>query len=133
MCLFYCLGFGQTFFLIGPVPNELQHVEVQYISNSDCVTEYGYGKREITENMMCANAPGKDSCQGDSGGPLYDSENDAVVGIVSWGVGCAFANYPGVYARVSAEVSEIIFSHNISAISALGTLHESQNVLTFLV
>lgn len=25
----------------------------------------------------------------DSGGPLYDKENDALVGIVSFGIGCA--------------------------------------------
>ena len=53
--------------------------------------------------MMCASNPGKDSCQGDSGGPLYDSDNNVLVGVVSWGEGCAQAGYPGVYARVSDE------------------------------
>ena len=46
--------------------------------------------------------------QGDSGGPLVTSgngngvdpgQNYDVVGIVSWGYGCASAKYPGVYAR----------------------------------
>ena len=53
--------------------------------------------------MMCAMDPGQDACQGDSGGPLYDQENDVVVGIVSWGVGCA-GDFPGVYAQISTRV-----------------------------
>jgi trypsin len=53
--------------------------------------------------MVCAglNTGGKDSCQGDSGGPLVDSSK-RLIGIVSWGNGCALANYAGVYARVGA-------------------------------
>lgn len=36
--------------------------------------------------------------QGDSGGPF--AVNNKLVGIVSWGSGCARATYPGVYASV---------------------------------
>lgn len=53
------------------------------------------------ETMLCATAPGKDTCQGDSGGPLVLTYGDPVlVGIVSWGDGCADAAHPGVYIRV---------------------------------
>jgi secreted trypsin-like serine protease len=42
--------------------------------------------------------------QGDSGGPLFycnSPQQCMQVGIVSWGIGCAHAKYPGVYTRVT--------------------------------
>ena len=46
----------------GSSPNILQEVDVDTITNGACKLVYGYGSR-ITNNMICAIAPGKDACQ----------------------------------------------------------------------
>jgi trypsin len=84
-------GWGSTYLLEVDVP----------IDNS-CGN---YSNWEITNNMVCAgdNNGGEDSCQGDSGGPLIMTNGDGeyeLIGIVSWGYGCADAGYPGVYSRI---------------------------------
>ncbi|KAK7134241.1 hypothetical protein R3I93_017601 [Phoxinus phoxinus] len=86
-----------------PSPKVLQEVEVPIIGNRQCNCLYGV--RNITENMICAGLleGGKDSCQGDSGGPMVSRQSSVWVqsGVVSFGIGCARPEYPGVYTRVS--------------------------------
>lgn len=74
--------------------------EVYIVSLEDCARAYT-GIATVTPGMICASAtnPPRDACQGDSGGPLV--ANNTLIGIVSWGEGCAEAHYPGVYTRVS--------------------------------
>jgi len=92
----------------------LQEVEVPVLDNEACVKDTNYTQKMITNNMMCAGYPGvgkKDSCQGDSGGPLIAIRNDKryeLIGVVSWGNGCARQNYPGVYTRVTKYINWIM-------------------------
>jgi trypsin len=111
------VGWGDTDITDGTeMPIFLQEVEVNAISNDDCNASDGpygtYGEAGgITDNMLCAREEGggEDSCQGDSGGPLVikgadpNGADDVQIGVVSWGYGCAMAEYPGVYARVSSR------------------------------
>uniref|UniRef100_A0A8C0JAF7 Peptidase S1 domain-containing protein n=1 Tax=Chelonoidis abingdonii TaxID=106734 RepID=A0A8C0JAF7_CHEAB len=95
-----------------PAPRTLQEVQVPLIDVETCNDLYSKpitgspGSRPIKDGMVCAGYPegGKDSCQGDSGGPLVCSQAGSwfLIGIVSWGDGCALPYRPGVYTRVSA-------------------------------
>lgn len=82
---------------------KLRAAVVPTVIQSQCNRAYRGG---ITPRMICAGyaAGGKDSCQGDSGGPLsyVNADVPVLLGVVSFGAGCAQPNYPGVYARVSA-------------------------------
>ncbi|XP_030649807.1 polyserase-2-like [Chanos chanos] len=97
-------GWGNTASGVSlPSPQTLQEVEVPVVGNRQCNCLYGVGR--IKNNMICAGllAGGKDSCQGDSGGPMVSKQGSRWIqsGVVSFGRGCAQANFPGVYARVS--------------------------------
>merc|ERR1719391_528910 len=101
----------------GSQPDILQHVGVDTMSNEKCMDpKTVYQDGQITSAMICAAAPDKDSCQGDSGGPLITNMGPTsflypksyfLIGVVSWGYGCAQANAPGVYARVTWELDWI--------------------------
>ncbi|XP_058792483.1 trypsin-3-like [Phymastichus coffea] len=88
-----------------PVSEDLRKVDLPIMSDEECL-QADYRKNRITDNMFCAGyfEGGRDSCKGDSGGPLL-VRNDVgameVVGIVSFGRGCAKPRFPGVYTKVS--------------------------------
>ncbi|XP_048458982.1 transmembrane protease serine 3-like [Rhincodon typus] len=97
-------GWGLTDEGADEISVSLMEAQVPLISNHVCSRPEIYYKR-ISSRMICAGylQGGIDSCQGDSGGPLACKENNAwkLVGITSWGAGCANQNKPGVYARVT--------------------------------
>ncbi|XP_026498173.2 serine protease snake-like [Vanessa tameamea] len=93
---------------------ELQVAEVDLIDDKTC-DEILKPKRNrlwmgLADHQICAgHLPGGiDTCQGDSGGPLQAKINLTqkwpiyyLVGVTSFGVGCARANTPSVYVRIS--------------------------------
>ncbi|KAH9111716.1 hypothetical protein AeMF1_013841 [Aphanomyces euteiches] len=95
-------GFGTTS-EGGSEPDVLQKLTINTLSNSRCAQLLS--GNTVDDTMVCAGGKaGKDSCQGDSGGPLTIESNgqETLVGVVSWGLGCAEPNKPGVYGRLSA-------------------------------
>lgn len=87
---------------------DLMGVDVPIVDTSICNQQASYDG-SITPRMFCAGEQegGKDSCQGDSGGPISLGSGDAakLVGVVSWGEGCARHLKYGVYTRISEVAS----------------------------
>jgi len=93
----------------------IQHkVDLPLVENNSCNNKLknalnaqraGSGNRfSLSQSEICAGGQvGKDACTGDGGSPLVcqgQSGRWTVVGLVTWGVGCA-SDVPGVYARMS--------------------------------
>ncbi|XP_011684320.1 PREDICTED: plasma kallikrein-like [Wasmannia auropunctata] len=75
----------------------LQCATVPLINNTICQKDYA-NRYIVTPRMTCYGFQegGIDACQGDSGGALVNIEN-VLLGITSWGDGCADKYSPGVY------------------------------------
>ena len=90
------------------VPIYAEHLQVATIpifDRNDCYRIY-HGM--ITIGMFCAGYTegGIDACVGDSGGPAR-GDDLTLTGIVSWGIGYARPNLPGVYTKVSNYIDWI--------------------------
>jgi len=90
-------------------PKALNQVVVPVLPNEYC--QQVIEKFFVPSAMFCAGFEQgqKDSCQGDSGGPYFieGPRGYTLHGVVSWGLGCAKANSPGVYTRVPIFVDWI--------------------------
>jgi len=105
-------GFGQLDPDDTSVPPALQSVDVTLFGRDDCEAKFRTNifftsSNLIQADMYCAGAPsgGKDACLGDSGGPNYFTDpatsKRTQLGVVSWGIGCAQEEFPGVYTSVA--------------------------------
>ncbi|MFO7191957.1 MULTISPECIES: serine protease [Thermocrispum] len=98
------LGWGDTT-EGGEQSDHLMKVDVPVTSDEECSA--AYGSLYEADGMICAGFPegGKDACNGDSGGPLV--VGNKLIGVVSWGEGCARPGKPGVYSRIGSFYDEL--------------------------
>ncbi|CAF2768501.1 unnamed protein product [Rotaria sp. Silwood2] len=95
------IGWGKLSENLLMIPSTLQQVTLKTVSYMDPTCASIIMDRNL---HFCAGVDGggKGTCQGDSGGPIMMFEKTwYVIGIVNYAIGCARANYSGVYARVA--------------------------------
>ncbi|KAH8355027.1 hypothetical protein KR093_004158, partial [Drosophila rubida] len=103
-------GWGSTTVQKVVTAPRLHYTTVVQMDRQRCTQNY-FGAGTVTGSMFCAGSKSglgdRDSCMGDSGGPLITSVagHFKLLGIVSWGLGCANAQYPGVYTYVTAHAN----------------------------
>ncbi|KAG6458110.1 hypothetical protein O3G_MSEX010681 [Manduca sexta] len=93
-------GWGYTRYKERMMQDVVRRVYLPIMAREVCQALPLPNYNEITPRMFCAGLPNgtKDSCQGDSGGPAV--VNGKLVGLVSFGVGCAAKDQPGVYSNI---------------------------------
>jgi len=97
-------GWGKTGEGSTRLPSRLRSVTLEVGTTSACRHGNAALGEYFAPSMLCASMPGRDTCAGDSGGPLVASSGGhaVLVGITSFGLGCARSGHPGVYTRASA-------------------------------
>ena len=115
----------------GNTVDTLRAATVPIIPDSTCGSSSVYGSDFDPNTMVCAGylSGGVDACAGDSGGPLeapFGGGGYRLVGVTSWGVGCARSNAPGVYTRVAGSVLRPLIASDVYALeTANGLAHEN--------
>ena len=97
----FSAGWGTTSSGGSQSPDQLKEVGMQIQPDSACAS--ALGPDYDPGSALCAGLPDyttDDTCQGDSGGPLV-TPDDTLIGVVSWGNGCA-AGAPGAYTWLGA-------------------------------
>jgi secreted trypsin-like serine protease len=131
-------GWGSTFD-DGPTVDSLRSATVPMVADSSCSSAIVYGDEFDPATMVCAGYledGGVDTCSGDSGGPLespLEGGGYRLVGITSWGFGCAQPAAPGVYTRIAqaapaglrddvvAKVTELEATYSLTPESIVGS------------
>jgi secreted trypsin-like serine protease len=106
----------------GSLTSLLQEVVLPIVPDEKCTVLYP-GKYQINQHVCAGVEAGKkDACQGDSGGPLIimwdesDNTTQFLIGVTSWGIGCAREGKFGVWVRTSTIIPWI--SQHISGFIA---------------
>ena len=119
-------GWGSTKACIiscGSTVDTLRAARVAVIADSICGSSSVYGSDFDPATMVCAGYldGGVDSCAGDSGGPLeapLPAGGYRLVGITGWGEGCAQADAPGVYTRISGPTMRTLIQGDVSGLES---------------
>jgi len=114
-------GWGEYVgFESGTYPTSLRSTTLDVLAaplSSDCGSYDPADWNYRYEICIGVTEGGRDTCQGDSGGPYValgldgdgnGSVEPTLVGVTSWGEGCAGAGYPGFATRVSSYVDWMI-------------------------
>jgi secreted trypsin-like serine protease len=115
----------------GALSDQLQEALVPIVDDATCGGALSYGARFKPAVMVCAGfmQGGVDTCQGDSGGPMQAplaAGGYRLVGITSWGDGCAQPNKPGVYVRVGETAVRALIAEDVFALETqLGVANEN--------
>jgi secreted trypsin-like serine protease len=123
----------------GWAADDLQAANVPIVADSTCGAAIVYGDAFDPATMVCAGyleEGGVDTCNGDSGGPLESALEGGgyrLVGITSWGSGCAQPAAPGVYTRIAqaapgglrddvvAKVAELETTYSLTSETIVGS------------
>jgi len=105
----------------GALPEKLQKVKLPPVTDQVCEAALGAGR--INDDVMICAGPkegGRDTCQGDSGGPLVTRDSRpgfSLIGIVSFGDGCANPDSYGVYTEVSYFLDWIAQQYGLASVA----------------
>merc|ERR1719354_679155 len=92
------------------VVTPMMKVDLPIVDDNTCRNAYKKIVNIESTKQFCAgeSGGGKDACSGDSGGPFTRTISSSIgsreflIGVVSYGLGCARVQYPGVYTKVTA-------------------------------
>lgn len=121
------IGWGKTS-PGGPISNTLLEANALIRADNDCGL---YGSAFDPSTMVCAGNGATDTCQGDSGGPLMVPYGGVLVlvGVTSWGNGCADPQFPGIYARLGGPLNQWVMQrHTWASFSVVSPAHSGQPV-----
>lgn len=123
-------GWGSTASGENAYPTVLRKADVTVLPDSACTDSYP--DSFDGSKMLCAGTEAfdRDTCQGDSGGPLAANKGATgtvpwyLVGITSYGIGCANGQDPGVYTEVFNYVSWINQYAGVTSATISGQIKE---------